>query len=297
MTEFVVPSASREHKDRLFNFIFGRPENKKWTLSLYNALNGSFYEDETKIEFNTLENYLYVSMKNDTSFLFAGFVNLYEHQSSFNPNMPLRMMQYISHIYEGYIVSNGLNKFSETVLELPSPRLVVFYNGGRDEPDEQILRLSDSFSKDTRENVDIEVKVKMLNINYGHNKRLMELCRPLYEYSWFVQRIREYKKTLDDLGESVGKAITDMPEDYILKPFLREHMSEVASMLSEELQELNAKQMIAKASFKEGVTSMTGLIGWLLSQNREDDIHRMTYDSEYLDKLFYEYDEWKKNNK
>ena len=81
MTNDIVISATREHKDRLFNFIFGREENKKWTLALYNAVNGSNHEDESQIEFNTLENYLYVSMKNDTSFLFADYVSLYEHMS------------------------------------------------------------------------------------------------------------------------------------------------------------------------------------------------------------------------
>ena len=104
MKELPVISVSREHKDRLFNFIFGRPENKKWTLSLYNAVNGSSYDDETEIEFNTLEEYLYVHMKNDTSFLFVGYLSLYEHQSTYNPNMPLRMMQYISAVYDGYII-------------------------------------------------------------------------------------------------------------------------------------------------------------------------------------------------
>lgn len=71
---------NRENKDRLFNFIFGRKENQKWTLQLYNAVNHSNYRKPDEIKFNTLDNFLYVSMKNDTSFIFAGCMNLFEHQ-------------------------------------------------------------------------------------------------------------------------------------------------------------------------------------------------------------------------
>ena len=304
MKELPVISASREHKDRLFNFIFGRPENKKWTLSLYNAVNGTSYKDETKIEFNTLEEYLYVHMKNDTSFLFVGYISLYEHQSTYNPNMPLRMMQYISAVYDGYISSNDLDKYGEELLQIPTPKLIVFYNGTKDEPDEKILKLSDSFSESTRKNADIEVKVRMININYGRNKELMEACRPLYEYSWFVQTIRQFRKKIKDIGEAVGKALGVMPNDFILKPFLMEHMAEVANMLSEELQELNAKQLIARANYKKGekkgekkgITNMSSLISWLFSQNRDEDVKKAATNPEYLDKLFAEYNDANKDH-
>ena len=169
------------------------------------------------------------------------------------------------------ISSNDLDKYGEELLQIPTPKLVVFYNGTKDEPDEKILKLSDSLSESTRKNADIEVKVRMININYGRNKELMEACRPLYEYSWFIQTIRELRKRLKDIGEATGKALTVMPDDFILKPFLVEHMAEVSNMLSEELQELNAKQLIARANFKkgenkgkkEGITSINNLYAWL----------------------------------
>ena len=310
MTNVLPVSASQEHKDRLFNFIFGRLENRKWTLSLYNAVNNTSYEDETRIEFNTLDDYLYVSMQNDTSFLFAEYVNLYEHQSTYNPNMPLRMMQYISAIYDKYITANELNKYGSKIMRLPVPKLVVFYNGSKAEPDEKILKLSDSFPKATRENADIEVRVRMLNINHGHNRDLMNSCRPLYEYAWFVQRIRELKSDNDDLGNVVGKALEAMPEEYLLKPFLKEHMAEVTNMLSAELQEISAKEMIARASFREGeekgekrgvkkgekkgLARLSDLNNWLFSQNRVDDVKKAAKDPEYLEKMFAEYDECQK---
>ncbi len=81
-----------QYKDRLFTFIFGSPENKAWTLSLFNAVNGSNYDDPDDIEINTIKEVLYLTMHNDVSFLIDGQMNLYEQQSSYNPNMPLRLL-------------------------------------------------------------------------------------------------------------------------------------------------------------------------------------------------------------
>ena len=81
-----------KHKDRLFCFIFGREENKKWTLSLYNAVNQSTHKDPDIIEITTMEDVLYMGMKNDVSFIIANIVSVYEQQSTYNPNMPVREM-------------------------------------------------------------------------------------------------------------------------------------------------------------------------------------------------------------
>ncbi len=97
--------------------------------------------------------------------------------------MPLRLMQYIAQLYDRYIAENKLDKYGKTLIELPVPRLVVFYNGEDSIQDEVTLRLSDSFDERLRKKSDIEVTVKMLNINAGHNKELMGACKPLSEYS------------------------------------------------------------------------------------------------------------------
>lgn len=241
-----------KHKDRLFNFIFGSEENKKWTLALYNAVNGSNHTDESEIRFNTLGNMLYVSMKNDTSFIFSATLNLYEHQSTYNPNMPLRMMRYIGNIYYGYIEENDYNLFGSELIKLPVPKLVVFYNGKKEMPDESILRLSDSFEGELRDKADIEVRVRMLNINYDHNKELMLACKPLREYAWFVDKIRKNSGMLGSLDEAVGRACNEMPEDYEIKPFLRVHMAEVVDMLMAESHEINALNLVGRAERKKG---------------------------------------------
>ena len=157
-----------QYKDRLFTFLFGSEENKDWTLSLYNAVNGSFYQDPNAIEITTIKEIMYLGMHNDVSFLILDEMNLYEQQSTYNPNMPLRMMQYTGNLFEKYIKQRKLNKYSSRRFFLPVPRLVVFYNGTLEQQDEIVLRLSDSFPEGAE--ADIEVRVRMLNVNYGKTK-------------------------------------------------------------------------------------------------------------------------------
>ena len=116
-------------------------------------------------------------MHNDVSFLISDEMNLYEQQSTYNPNMPLRMMQYAGNLFERYIKQRNMNKYGSRSLELPVPKLVVFYNGTGCQKDEMVLRLSDSFPEGAES--DIEVRVRMLNVNYGKNQKLMQACSPL----------------------------------------------------------------------------------------------------------------------
>ena len=244
-------SINHENKDRLFTFIFGSEQNKVWTLSLYNAINGSDYDDPELIVFNTIKDFLYVGMKNDTSFILSDQLNVYEHQSTYNPNMPLRMMDYAGHVYSGHISKNNYNKYGTTLIRLPVPKLAVFYNGTADAPDETILKLSDSFPEDRRIDADIEVRVRMLNINHGRNKSIMNKCKPLEEYSWLVEKIREYKR--DDLPDAVDKALNEMPDDYVIKPFIMEHRSEVRGIIDTEYNEAEIKEAFMNEGHAKGL--------------------------------------------
>ena len=241
----------KKHKDRLFNFIFGREEHKDWTLSLYNAVNGSDYTDPELVEFNTLEDMLYLGMKNDTSFLISDIMSVYEHQSTYNPNMPLRMMGYTDELYSGYLTKHKLNKYGSTLLSLPVPKLVVFYNGERETEDETILRLTDSFPEDVRRESDIEVKVRMFNINYGRNKELLDACRPLAEYAWFVREIRKNRK-IHSTETAVDMAIDVMPDDYSIKVFLKVHRAEVSNMLAKDYSEDEIRELFMEDGRREG---------------------------------------------
>ena len=119
-------SPRRNYKDSLFRMVF---REKKELLSLYNAINGTAYEDPEELIVTTIEDVLYMGRKNDISFLIKDVMNLYEHQSSVNPNMPLRGLIYISMLYQGYIEQNNLDIYSSTQLKLPAPKYLVFYNG------------------------------------------------------------------------------------------------------------------------------------------------------------------------
>ena len=197
-----MPSGQREYKDRLFSFLFGNEAHKDWTLSLYNAVNGTAYTDESLVQLTTIRETLYLGMHNDVSFLITSLMNLYEQQSSFNPNMPVRMLQYMGNLSERFIIGNNKNKYGRTLIELPVPKLVVFYNGLEDKPDQMTLRLSDAFPLEMREMSDIQVRVRMLNINAGQNQALLAACKPLEEYSWIVDMIRrlerEFMYIMDD---------------------------------------------------------------------------------------------------
>ncbi len=234
-------SPRRNYKDSLFRMVF---REKKELLSLYNAINGTAYEDPEELIVTTIEDVLYMGRKNDISFLIKDVMNLYEHQSSVNPNMPLRGLIYISMLYQGYIEQNNLDIYSSTLLKLPTPKYLVFYNGTKAEPDRQELRLSDSFIK-REEQPDLECRAVVLNINYGHNKKLMEACRKLYEYSRFVETIRGYLNTGMKLGAAMDQAIEDCIRFDILKEFLFKHRGEVKQViLTEYNQERHAKTLL-----------------------------------------------------
>ena len=237
-----------KHKDRLFSFIFGQEENKKWTLSLYNAVNHSAYTEPEDIQITTMSDVLYMGMKNDISFILANTVSIYEQQSTFNPNMPLREFMYAARLYDKYIHDHELNIYGTELIRLPAPRLVVFYNG-TDEIDDTLLELKDAF--EPGEDPDIAVRVRMLNINYGKNRELMEACGPLSEYAWLIDRIREYKKNTE-IEEAVDRALDEMPEKFEIRQFLIGNRAEVKQMCITEYNEAETMRMFEAEGRKKG---------------------------------------------
>ena len=228
-------AVNREYRDRLFKFIFGNPENKEWTLSLYNAVNGSNYTDASAIKLNTIENAVYMSMKNDVSFLVDNTMNFYEQQSTFNPNMPMRFLIYAGMIYSKFVEeSRTYHRYSSVQQKAPTPKCVCFYNGTDDKDDQIVLSLTDSFDGDS----DIEVKVTMININFGHNKALLDACKPLKEYAWFVDNVRSNQQKTGDLEKAVDKALEELPDESLIKPFLVANKAEVKRMCITEYDEL-----------------------------------------------------------
>ena len=225
-------SGNREYKDSLFVYLFGNEKYKRFTLELYNAINGTHYTDEDEVEITTLEKVVYINVKNDVSFLLSGKMNFYEHQSTYAPNIPIRMLIYSAKVYDRYIHEKRFNIYGKTRYELPAPKCVCFYNGVQDMDDRVIMKLSDSISGEDKG--DIEVKVTALNINSGHNPEIMRASKTLGDYSMFVENVRKYSKETDSLKKAIDKAIKDMPEDSEVGEILRNNRAEVVSMCLEE---------------------------------------------------------------
>lgn len=245
-----MPQANREYKDRLFKFIFGNPDNRDWTLSLYNAINGSSYTDASQIRYTTIEDAVYMNMKNDVSFLVADTMSFYEQQASFNPNMPMRFLIYAGMVYAKYISqADSYHPYSTVQQRAPTPRCVCFYNGETEREDRVVLDLKDAFEREA----DIDVRVTMLNVNYGRNRALMEACKPLRDYAWFVDAVRHRQATLNDLDAAVDAALNEMPEESVLKAFMTANRAEVKRMCITEYNEVKTLADEREEGRMEGV--------------------------------------------
>ena len=232
---------NREYKDRLFKFIF---KDKEKLLSLYNALNSSHYTNPDDIEITTLEDVIYCKMKNDISFIIDDRLSLFEHQSTYNPNMPLRGFLYFAKHFEKYVTGNEVDIYGSTLIELPTPKFVVFYNGTGMKEDRITLKLSDAFVT-AKEKACMELEAVVLNINYGKNKKLMESCRSLMEYSYFVQKVKDYSK-IHERDEAIELAVDECIKENILKEILIKNRSEVVDMLLTEYDEEKRIRIMTK---------------------------------------------------
>ena len=222
-TQEQTKSHQRDFKSRMFAMIFS---DKKELLKLYNAVANRNYEDPELLEINTLENAFYMSMKNDLSFIIDSRLSLYEHQSTYNPNMPLRFLLYLSELYSGMVA--GKNIYGRTRIPLPPPRFIVFYNGTEERPDREVMHLSDSYTIQGEE-VWLELRADVLNVNLGHNKELLNACQTLHDYAEYVHRMRKYAKTMT-IGDAVDRAIEECIQDGILKEFLEQNRAEAKAM-------------------------------------------------------------------
>ena len=281
------------HVLKLFRMLFS---DRKNLLSLYNAVNGSSYEDPDALEIVTLENAVYMGMKNDLAFIVDTGLFLYEHQSTKNPNMPLRGIFYFSRLYEGYVADNNLMIYHEKRVRLPKPKYIVFYNGTKNQPDSMELKLSDCFENTDNEAPCLECTATMLNINYGHNQELMKHCRRLEEYSIFVQCVREYIQSEPSVEDALEKAIDTCIHQDVLADFLKKHRAEVTNMIlttyDKDLYEKTLKEDAreeGRAEIRAELNEFKLLNKCLLKAKRYSDLERATEDIEYQKKLLKEF--------
>ena len=236
----------RNYKDTVFRMLFS---DRKNLLSLYNAVSGAHYDDPEKLEIVTLENAIYMGMKNDLAFIIDTDLFLYEHQSTYNPNMPLRDLFYISSEYQKLVDKKSL--YSSVLQKIPAPQFIVFYNGTEKEKDSWVNHLSEAF-----ENLSgapkLELEVLTININEGHNSELMEQCQTLREYAQYVACVRRYAKEFE-LNEAVKLAVDECIRNNILSEFLRANKAEVISMSIFEYDKELEERKLRKAEYEAGV--------------------------------------------
>ncbi len=252
--EQVSPSSTyrvnRKYKDSLFHLIFS---DKEGALELYNALNHSNYTDPEILEITTIEDVIYMGIKNDVSFLVEGKMHLLEEQSSWSENMPLRGLFYFSNLYQSYVKKNQLDIYSHKRLSLPQPIYIVFYIGTDKMPEQLSLRLSDSFQK-TEDGGEpaVEVVARVLNVNYGKNRDLLDRCRRLHDYSYLIQRVRYYTDRGLVLAAAMNRAIDDCIDQDVMKQFLLKHRGEVCNVILTKYNAAFHIQCEKKESFAEG---------------------------------------------
>lgn len=231
---------NRKYKDRLFRLLFGNEEYKENILSLYNALCDTAHTDLDDIRIYTIDDVIYIKMKNDVSVLLDSFLSLWEQQSTYNPNMPVRGLMYFGKMYDRYITENQLNIYGKTLIKLPTPRYTVLYNGTEELPAVMKLRLSDAFiCPDSSGGFEWTADVR--NLNDGKNEELLAKCQPLREYMILLNKIRANSETMG-FEEAVDAAVTDCIEQDVLREFLLKHRAEVKDVC---ITEYNEKTFVA----------------------------------------------------
>ena len=284
-------NVQRNYRDTVFRMLFKEKEN---LLSLYNALNATTYTDEDSLEITTLENAVYLNYKNDISFVFDFELLLYEHQSTFNPNMPLRDLFYVTSILQGR--TKDKNLYSKSIVLIPAPKFVVFYNGTDFQPEQQILKLSDAFEK-KQEQPALDLTVVVYNINLGHNQELLEACQLLKGYAQYVEQVRTFAKEMP-FHEAVRKAVDYCIVNGILSDFLSKNRAEAIAMsifeYDEEKHIQSEREEWREIGHEEGRDSLALMLKSLMDAGKTEELQQALSDSKYREQLYREY--YLKNN-
>jgi predicted transposase/invertase (TIGR01784 family) len=242
-------NTNREYKSSVFTSLFGEKDN---LLELYNAIQNTNYGKDTEIEITTIEDVIFKERINDISFLIDGkIVVLIEHQSTINENMPLRLLLYMSRIYEK--ITDNKDLYRKNRITIARPEFIVLYNGIEDYPDRQTLKLSEMFAQYGQESpINLELTVHVYNINKGRNPEIAKRCETLDGYEIFVAAVREYEKTVGR-DDAIKRAVDDCVNRNILKRFLENNSSEVRNMLLTEWNWDTALEVSKEEGIQQGI--------------------------------------------
>ncbi|MDR2376073.1 MAG: Rpn family recombination-promoting nuclease/putative transposase [Treponema sp.] len=247
--------ANIKYKDSVFSVLFSDPPVLR---ELYGALKGVSLPPDVPVAINTLQDVLFMERINDISFTIGDkLVVLLEHQSTINPNMALRLLMYIARVYEKIL--GDKNIYTTRALRIPRPEFFVLYNGTAPYPDEQVLRLSEAFENGAglgipeKGTVELELIVRVININEGRNEGIVGRSKVLAGYRAFIGKVKEYEREKGDRERALKLAIAYCREHDILRSFLELHASEVMNMLTTEWNWNDAKEVWYNEGREEGL--------------------------------------------
>jgi len=222
---------NRRYKDSVFVDLFGEDKSAKANfLALYNAIHGTHLDARTELKRLRLEQVMYMTFYNDVARLVDDrIIVLIEHQSTVNANMPLRFLQYVARLYEQ--IQEPRDRYLRHLKKIPTPEFYVFYNGTEDYPKRTTLRLSDAFMTSPVQ-PNLELIVSVININYNKGSEILHTCKPLAEYTLFVETVRRHTKL--DRENGFKNAIKECIQNDILREYLQRKSWEVMNMLLAE---------------------------------------------------------------
>ena len=255
-------NGNREYKSDVISMMLQIPE---YALDVYNAMNDSAYTDPDMIQIMRLENGISLSVRNDASFFISNYLNLYEHQSTYSPNAPLRFLIYLTNLLKTTIRKRDL--YSRKRVQIATPHFAVFYNGTEKRPEKEVLKLSDAFINRT-DTPEIELTVTVYNINPNNNTQLLAKSEVLRSYMIFVNRVREnleHQKKIaqnvpeydeaayeEDLEKAINEAIDYCVKHHIMEEFFRENRNEVTKSMVLDYTWERREELIRAEEYEDG---------------------------------------------
>ena len=255
-------NGNREYKSDVISMMLQIPE---YALDVYNAMNDSAYTDPDMIQIMRLENGISLSVRNDASFFISNYLNLYEHQSTYSPNAPLRFLIYLTNLLKKLIGKRDL--YGRKRVQIATPHFAVFYNGTEKRPEKEVLKLSDAFVHHT-DTPEIELTVTVYNINPDNNTQLLEKSEVLRSYMIFVNRVREnleHQKKIaqnapeydeaayeEELEVAINEAIDHCIEHHIMEEFFRENRNEVTKSMVLDYTWERREELIRAEEYEDG---------------------------------------------
>lgn len=201
---------NREYNSDAFSLLMMIP---KYALEVYNHLNHTSYHNPEEIVYQQLQHSFSLSVRNDASFIIDASFNLYEHQSTYNPNMPVRSLIYFSDYVKDFIKQREL--YGRKPVKIPTPRFAVFYNGMEKRPEMETLLLSNSFEHPV-DRPELELICTVYNINVGYNRELLKQCPVLKKYMVFIDRVRYNIRKQQTTQEFTDHGTDSLTENHIL---------------------------------------------------------------------------------